>query len=55
MVSADIETSRKAFVRDGGRGRNATRWKRLVDRYNFQWNTCRNLSDVNEYIAVDGG
>jgi hypothetical protein len=54
MVTADIETSRKAFVRDGGRGRNATRWKRLVDRYNFQWNTCRNLSDVNEYIAVDG-
>jgi hypothetical protein len=55
MVSADIETSRKAFVRDGGRGRNATRWKRLIDRYNFQWNTCRNLSDVKEYIAVDGG
>jgi hypothetical protein len=55
MVSADIETARKAFVRDGGRGRNATRWKRLVDRYNAQWNTCRNMSDVQEYIAVGGG
>jgi hypothetical protein len=54
MVSADIETARKSFVRDGGKGRNATRWKTLVDRYNFQWNACRNMSDVREYIAVDG-
>jgi hypothetical protein len=54
MVNADITTARKNFVRDGGKGPNATRWKRLVDRYNFQWNTCRNMSDVREYIAVDG-
>ena len=54
MVSSDISTARKNFVRDGGRGPNATRWKRLIDRYNFQWNTCRNMSDVREYIAVDG-
>ncbi len=53
-VSADIETIRKSFVRDGGRGSNATRWKRLVDRYNSMWNTCRNLSDVQEYLSVNG-
>jgi hypothetical protein len=54
MVGTDISTSRKNFVRDGGRGSNATRWRRLVDRYNYQWNICRTLSDVQEYIAVDG-
>jgi hypothetical protein len=54
MLSTDIATARKNFVRDAGKGSNATRWKRLVDRYNFQWNTCRNMSDVREYIAVDG-
>jgi hypothetical protein len=54
MVSSDIETVRKAFLKDAGKGRNATRWKTLVDRYNSQWNTCRNLSDVREYMAVDG-
>ena len=53
MVNTDITTARKNFVRDGGKGPNATRWKRLVDRYNFQWNTCRNMSDVREYIAVE--
>jgi hypothetical protein len=53
MVNTDIETARKNFVRDGGKGRNATRWKTLVDRYNYQWNTCRNMSDVREYIAVE--
>ena len=54
MLSTDIVTARKNFVRDAGKGSNATRWKRLIDRYNFQWNTCRNMSDVREYIAVDG-
>ena len=53
MVNTDISTARKNFVRDGGKGPNATRWKRLVERYNFQWNTCRNMSDVREYIAAE--
>jgi hypothetical protein len=53
MVNTDISTARKNFVRDGGKGPNATRWKKLVDRYNFQWNSCRNMSDVREFIAVD--
>jgi hypothetical protein len=52
MVNTDISTARKNFVRDGGKGPNATRWKRLVDRYNYQWNACRNMSDVREFIAV---
>jgi hypothetical protein len=51
-VNTDIETARKNFVRDGGKGRNATRWKTLVDRYNYQWNACRNMSDVREFTAV---
>lgn len=53
MVNTDISTARKNFVRDGGKGPNATRWKKLVDRYNFQWNSCRNMSDVREFIAVE--
>lgn len=52
MVNTDVETARKNFVRDGGKGRNATRWKTLVDRYNHQWNACRNMSDVREFTAV---
>jgi hypothetical protein len=54
MATADIDTARKNFLRDAGRGQNATRWRRLVDRYNYQWNACRLLSDVQEYTAVDG-
>ena len=52
MVNTDITTARKNFVSEGGKGPNATRWKRLVDRYNHQWNACRNMSDVREFIAV---
>jgi hypothetical protein len=51
-VNTDISTARKNFVRDAGKGPNATRWKRLVDRYNYQWNACRNMSDVREFMAV---
>lgn len=54
IVQADIETSRKDFVRDGGEGANRERVRRLETDYAGALDVCRTLADLPEQIFIGG-
>jgi hypothetical protein len=54
VVRADIETSRKDFVREAGDGMNRARVARLERDYAGALNVCRTLADLPELIFIGG-
>ena len=53
-VQADIETSRKDFVREAGNGANEKRIARLEADYADALDVCRTLADLPELIFIGG-